>query len=49
MWHLSLFVEQEISDKKQIAFSEFVVLAANWATAVTYNEFASFCVNKNFS
>ena len=30
----ALFIEQEVSDKKQIAFSEFLVLAVNWATAV---------------
>ena len=38
MWELSLFIEQDISDKKSIAFSEFVVLAVNWATTVTNNK-----------
>ena len=36
-------IEQDISDKKLLAFSEFVVLAVNWATTVTNNEFVSFC------
>ena len=43
IWDFSLFVEEDISDKKWIVFSEFVVLAVNWSTTVTYNEFASFC------
>ena len=29
MWDFSLFIEQDISDKNQIAFSEFAVLAGN--------------------
>ena len=29
MWDLRLFIEQDISDRKQIAFSEFVILAEN--------------------
>ena len=29
MRDFSLFIEQDISEKKQIAFSEFIVLAAN--------------------
>ena len=43
MWDFSLFIEQDVSDKKQIAFTEFVVLTVIWATTVTNNEFASFC------
>ena len=35
---LSLFMEQGISGKKEIAFSEFVVLAVNWAITVTNNQ-----------
>ena len=42
MWDLSLFIEQDISDKKQIAFLECVVLAVNWVTTFTKNEFVSF-------
>ena len=38
----TLFIKKDISDKNYIAFSEFVVLAVNWATAVTNNEFVSF-------
>ena len=38
----SLFIEQDMSVKKWIAFSEFVVLAVNWATTVT-DKFAGFC------
>ena len=33
-WDFTLIIEQDISDKTQIAFSEFVVLAVNWATKV---------------
>ena len=29
IWGLRLFIEQDISDKKQKAFSEFVILAEN--------------------
>ena len=43
----TLFIEQDISDKKEIAFSEFVVLTRNWAAAVTSNKFASFYFCKN--
>ena len=39
----SLFIEQDTSDKGYIAFSEFTVLAVNWATTVTKNEIVSFC------
>ena len=39
---VSLFIEQDIRDKKWIAFPEFVVLAVNSATTVTNNEFVSF-------
>ena len=39
----SLFIEQDISDKKQIALSEFVALAVNCATTVNSNEFVNFC------
>ena len=49
MWDFNLFVEQDISDKKQVGFSELVVLAVNWPTTVTYNEFVSFFFNKNFT
>ena len=35
---LSLFMKQGISGKKEIAFSEFVVLAVNWAITVTNNQ-----------
>ena len=42
MWDFSLCIEQEISDKKQIVFPEFVVLAVDWATTVTNNEIVSF-------
>ena len=31
IWVLSLFIEQDISDKKQVAFSGFDVLVVNWA------------------
>ena len=47
MWHFGLFVEQDITDKKKIVFSGFVVLT------VTNNEFLrfsfslrTFCKNK---
>ena len=43
IWDFSLFIEEDISDKKYIAFSEFVVLGVNWVTTVTDNEFVSFC------
>ena len=43
MWDFSSFVEQDITNKNMIAFSEFDVLAVNWATTVTENEFVSFC------
>ena len=29
IWDLRLFIEQDVSDRKQIAFSEFVILAEN--------------------
>ena len=31
----SLFIEQDLSDKKCLALSEFFVLAVHWATTVT--------------
>ena len=37
----TLFTEQGMSDKKQMAFPEFVVFAGNWATTVTNNKFVS--------
>ena len=37
MWDFNLFIEQDISDKKYIAFSE-VNGAVNWATTVTNNK-----------
>ena len=40
---MCLFIEQDLNEKKQIAFSELIVLAVNWATTVTNNEFVSFC------
>ena len=43
MWDFSLFIEKDTSDKKYIAFSEFVVLGENWATRVTNNKFVRFC------
>ena len=46
-WDFSLFIEQDISDKKYIDFSEFVVLAVNCAIIVTNNEFVIFAFNKN--
>ena len=41
--YLSSFIEQDINDQKQLAFSEFLALAVNWATTVTNNRFVSFC------
>ena len=38
MWDFSLFIEQDVIDKKYIDFTEFVVLAVNWATTVTNNK-----------
>ena len=38
MWCFRLYIEQDISNKKEIAFSELVVLAVNWAPAATNNE-----------
>ena len=38
----TLFIEQEITVKKYIAFSELVVLAVNRATTVTKNKFVNF-------
>ena len=35
--------------QKKAAFSEFVVLAVNWATTVTNNDFVKFCFFRNFS
>ena len=46
-WDFSLFIEQDISDKKYIDFSEFVVLAVNCTIIVTKNEFVIFAFNKN--
>ena len=43
MWDFSLFIEQDVSDKKEMAFSEFVIFAVNWAITVTNNKFLSFC------
>ena len=40
---LNLFIEQDISDKKETAFSEFFALAVNWAIRVTNNEFVRLC------
>ena len=37
-----LFIEQDISVKKWIALPELVVLAVDWATTVTKNEFVNF-------
>ena len=37
MWDFNLFIEQDISDKKYIAFSE-VNGAVNWAATVTNNK-----------
>ena len=45
MWDYSLFIEQNLSDKKQSALSEFFVLAVNWATTVTKNKFVSIVLN----
>ena len=39
IWDFSLFIKQDLSDKH---FSGFVVLAVNWATTVTNNQFVSF-------
>ena len=50
MWDYSLFIEQDLSDKKYLALSESVVLAVNSATTVTKNKFASIVLNcKMFS
>ena len=38
----TLFMEKDISDKRLIAFSEFVVVAVNWATTVAKNKSVSF-------
>ena len=38
MWDFSLFIEQDVIDKKYIDFTEFVVLAVNWTTTVTNNK-----------
>ena len=46
-WDFSLFIEEDVSDKIYIAFSEFVVLAVNCAITVTNNEFVIFVFNKN--
>ena len=46
-WDFSLFIEEDVSDKIYIAFSEFVVLAVNCAITVTNNEFLIFVFNKN--
>ena len=43
MCDFSLFIEQDMSDKKKTAFPEFVAFAVNRATTVTNNEFVSFC------
>ena len=39
MWDFSLLIEQDIGDKKYVAFSKFFELAVNWATRVTNNKF----------
>ena len=46
-WEFSLFIEEDVSDKNYIAFSEFVILAVNCAITVTNNEFVIFVSNKN--
>ena len=46
-WDFSLSIEQDISDKKEITFSEFIVLAVNWAITITNNKFVSFYFCKN--
>ena len=43
MSDFSLFIEQDMSDKKKTAFAEFVTFAVNRAITVTNNEFVSFC------
>ena len=43
MCDFSLFIEQDMSDKKKTAFPEFVAFAVNRAITVTNNEFVSFC------
>ena len=48
IWDFSLFIELNVSDKKKIAFTEFVVLAVNWATTFTNNEFVRFFLIKDF-
>ena len=45
MWDYTLFIEQDLSDKKYLALSEFIVLAANWVTKVTKNKFVSTVLN----
>ena len=45
MWDHSLLIEQDLSDKKYLALSEFVVLAVHWATIVTKNKFVSIVLN----
>ena len=40
-------IEQDVSDKNQIAFSEFAVIAVNCAITVTNNEFVIFVFDKN--
>ena len=45
MWDYSLFIEQDLSDKKYLALSEFAVLAVNWVTTVTKNKFESTVFN----
>ena len=47
MWDYTLFIEQDLNDKKYLALSEFVVLAANWATTVTKKKFVSTVLNGN--
>ena len=42
MLDFNLFIEQDKSDKKYMAFSEFFVLAVNWATTATNNKFVAF-------
>ena len=47
MWDYTLFIEQDLNDKKYLALSEFVVLAVNWATTVTKKKFVSTVLNGN--
>ena len=42
MWDFSLLIEQDISDKKLMAFSEFVIFAVNWAIYHSYQQVFKF-------